>query len=64
MKPRRLFGNPRARDRILDEFNRSTLDDVGPVGGDQGMAILKDMNDLEVGHDEFVKSRAPGVDFL
>ena len=22
------------RDRILNEFNRSTLDDVGPVGGE------------------------------
>jgi hypothetical protein len=35
------------------------LDPVGPGGGDQGMAVLKDMNELEAGHDEFVKSLAP-----
>ena len=50
------------RDKILDEFNCSTLDDVGPLGGDPGMAVLKDMNDLEAGHEEFVKSLAPRVD--
>jgi hypothetical protein len=33
-KASRLFRNPVRRDRILDEFNRSTLDDVGPLGGD------------------------------
>jgi hypothetical protein len=38
--PIRVFGG-------LDEFNRSTLGDVGPLGGDNGMAVLKDMNDLE-----------------
>jgi hypothetical protein len=34
----------------------------GQVGGDQSMAILKEMNELEAGHDEFVKSLAPRVD--
>jgi hypothetical protein len=34
-----LFRNPQARDRVLGEFNRSTLDDVGPLGGDQGMTV-------------------------
>ena len=27
-------------------------------GGEKGMAVLKDMNDLEAGHDEFLKSLA------
>jgi hypothetical protein len=44
------------REKILTEFNRENLDDVGPVGGDQSMTLLKDMNDLEAGHDEFLWS--------
>ena len=47
---------------MLVDFNASTLDDVGPVGGDQGMAALKDMNELEADHEEFVKSLTPKVD--
>lgn len=39
----RGFGNS-----ILDEFNKSTLDDVGPVGGgDKEMKVLNEMNELE-----------------
>jgi uncharacterized protein YfeS len=34
-----------SRNRVLDDFNASTLDPVGPLGGDQGMAVLKEMND-------------------
>jgi hypothetical protein len=48
--------------RVLVDFNASTLDPVGPVGGDQYMAVLKDMNELEVDHEEFVKSLALRVD--
>jgi hypothetical protein len=33
--------------------------DVGPLGGDHGMVVLKEMNDLEADHEEFVKSLAP-----
>ena len=28
------------RDKILSDFNRENLDDVGPVGGDREVAIL------------------------
>lgn len=34
------------RDRVLGEFNASTLDSVGPLGGDQGMKVLQEMNEL------------------
>ena len=35
------------RDRVLEDFNRSPLDDVGPAGGgEQGMKVLSEMNDL------------------
>ena len=47
------------RDKILNEVNRSTLDDVEPLGDDQGMTVLKEMNELETGHNEFVKTLAP-----
>lgn len=62
MKALRPLRNPKARDRVLGEFNRSTLDDVEPVGGENGMRVLREMNDLEVRHDEFVTSQAPKVD--
>jgi hypothetical protein len=42
----------------------STLDPVGPVGGDQAINVLKDMNELEAGHEEFVKSLVPSVGTL
>jgi len=40
----------------LDDFNQSTLDDVGPVGGEKAIRVLQEMHDIEAGHDEFVKS--------
>jgi hypothetical protein len=57
-----LLNDPRHRTQLLVSLNKSTLDDVGPVGGDQSMAVLKDMNELEMDHEEFVKSLAPRVD--
>jgi hypothetical protein len=50
-KSRRRSGRhvaPGKLDSILDEFNQTTLDDVGPVaGGDQEMKVLKEMNELQ-----------------
>ncbi len=34
------------RDRILEDLNRSTLDDVGPVGKTQAAKMLQEMNNL------------------
>ncbi len=35
---------PEVSDRILDEFNQSTLDDVGPVaGGDSESKFLREL---------------------
>jgi len=64
MKTSRLFDNPKAWDRILDNFMRDNTPDVKPLGRDQSVAVLKDMNELEEGHDAFVRSLAPGVDVL
>ena len=39
---------PVVNDKILAEFNQSTLDESGPVsGGDKEMKILTEMNELE-----------------
>ncbi len=46
------------------DFNQSTLDPVGALGGDQGMKVLGEMNELGEGREEFVKSLAPRVDVL
>jgi len=48
----RLFQSPNATDRVLEEFNQSVLDDVGPVGGEQGMKVLQEMNELGALQDE------------
>jgi len=35
------------RDQILRDFNASTLDDVGPVGGEKFLKELNEMQDLQ-----------------
>jgi hypothetical protein len=45
-KALRLFHNPQARARVLDQFNRENLDDVGPVGGEQGFRVQMQMKHL------------------
>jgi hypothetical protein len=35
------LANPKARTRVLDQFNRSTLDVVAPVGGNQEIKVLR-----------------------
>ena len=38
----------RRNNKILHEFNQSTLDDAGPVGSpDREMKVLKEMNELQ-----------------
>jgi len=39
--------------------NASTLDSVGPVRGDQGMKVLREMNSLADEHGQFAKSMEP-----
>ena len=49
------------RDRVLDDFNQSTLDDVGPIGVDQGMAVLKPTNDLGQREEQMIRESFPKV---
>ena len=60
----RRLNNPERRDRFLEQFNCNNLDDVGPVGGQEGTKLLSQMNSLVDDHDEFVKSLAPSGDSL
>ena len=40
------LANPKARIRILDQFNRENLDNVGPIGGDKGEKFLSELNEM------------------
>ena len=42
-----LLNDPRHRTRLLDSLNKSTLDDVGPVGGDKGEKFLSELNEMQ-----------------
>lgn len=52
------------REKILTDFNQSTLDPVGPVRGEQGTKLLSEMNSLVDEHEEFVKSLSPKLNVL
>jgi hypothetical protein len=59
------LANRKARNRILDQFNRENLDDVGPIGGEeQGIKILSEINSMVDEDDEFVRSLMPRMDIL
>jgi hypothetical protein len=46
MKNWKQLYNP-ARDLILRDFNASTLDHVGPLGGDKGEKFLSELNEMQ-----------------
>jgi hypothetical protein len=55
-----ILSDARRRERVLDQLNASTMDDVGPVGGqEQGMKVLSDMNDLDQQFEKHIESRRP-----
>ena len=40
------LNNPDMRERFLSDFNASTLDPVGPLGGDKGEKFLSELNEM------------------
>jgi len=46
LKLTKPFGDPQRRDQILRDFNASTLDPVGPLGGDKGEKFLSELNEM------------------
>jgi hypothetical protein len=60
----RMDDDALGRDRVLGELNASTLDSVGPLGGDQGMKVLSEKHSLTDEHDDLMKNLAPRVDAL
>ena len=64
LKPKGL-SDPKRRDQALAEFNRSTLDDVGPVGGqDQQMRVLGEMNELAKEREQLIQESVPTTNLL
>ena len=53
------LANPERRNRILNEFNRDLMDDVGPIGGDQGMKVLQEMNELAKQLEQIIRDGIP-----
>ena len=47
LKLTKLFRDPQGRDQILRDFNASTLDPVGPLGGEKGEQFLKELNEMQ-----------------
>jgi hypothetical protein len=65
LKHWREFSNPERRERILNEFNRETMDDVGPVGGkEQALKILQEMNELDEAQDQRIRERFSKINVL
>ena len=54
----------RHRTRLLDSLNGSTLDDVGPVGGDQDRAVLYEMNELGELQEQIIRDGVPKLSVL
>ena len=42
-----LLNDPRHRTRVLDSLNKSTLDDVGPIGVEKGEKFLSELNEMQ-----------------
>jgi hypothetical protein len=62
LKHWREFSNPERRERILNEFNRETMDDVGPVGGkEQALKVLQEMGEAQ---DHLIRERFSKINVL
>ena len=46
LKLTKLFGDPQRRDQILRGFNASTLDPVGPLGGEKEEKFLSELTEM------------------
>jgi hypothetical protein len=51
-----ILNNPRHRERLLESFNKSTLDDGAAPIGDGEMTILRDMESLDQEHEQYMDS--------
>jgi len=61
MRRRSLFQTLETRDRVPGEFHRDQMADVGPIGGQERMKVLREMNDLKSGDGDFIRSLVPSV---
>ena len=59
------LANPKARNRILDQFNRENLDDLGPIEeAEQGMKVLQEMNKLGKAQEQIIRDGVPKINVL
>lgn len=54
-KASRLSRSSEARERVLGELNRSTLDDAVPIGSEHGVRLLEEMNELDAQAGGFIR---------
>jgi hypothetical protein len=48
----------------VNDFNQLALDPVGPVGGDQEMAVLKEMDELVQAHEQIIRDGGPKISLM
>jgi hypothetical protein len=59
--PPRL-GDLKSNERVLNDFNRDNLDDVGPVAGASGNRFLQEINEMQnLEHDQQIEDIEPKV---
>jgi hypothetical protein len=54
-----LLNDPTNRKRMLQAMNRENMDDVGPLGGEQGMKGLQEMNELAKQLEQIIRDGIP-----
>jgi hypothetical protein len=62
LRLKKLFFSPGTRERVLEDFNRSTLDDAQPVGSpDQHSTALDDMNNFQAEAEDIYRNAGAGL---
>jgi hypothetical protein len=60
MKNWKRLNNPEMWERILSDFNQSTLDPVGPGAGASGDRFLKELNEMQDLQGDAGRKESPG----
>jgi hypothetical protein len=64
-RDRKLFRRPETRERVLHDFNESTLDQPAQVGSqDQQMRVLNEMNELGQQEEQSMRKSLQGIHLL
>ncbi len=55
------LNDARHRNRVLEDFNRSNTDQGAPVGGDQAMKVLEEMNEFSGEVEDLYRDAGEGL---